>query len=152
MIETSRLKIYAASEEQMRDFIASQTCETLKIAYTEMLNGSKANPDKWEWYAIWMIELKDGAHIGELCFKGLSQEGVAEIGYGILDDHQGHGYATEAISALVEWALHQHGVICIKAEIEEHNIASERVLEKTRFSKTGEKGEEGPIFVRLKTV
>ncbi len=32
-------------------------------------------------YEIWMIELKNVTHIGELCFKGLDPNGIAEIGY-----------------------------------------------------------------------
>ena len=77
MIETKRLIIYAASKEQMEVFIAEQTADVLKAAYAEMLEGALAHPDQWDWYAIWMIELKDGTHIGELCFKGLSENGAA---------------------------------------------------------------------------
>ena len=150
MIETKRLKIYPASKEQMEAFIAAQSVDVLKAAYTEMLNGCLAHPDQWEWYAIWMIELKDGTHIGELCFKGLSEEGTAEIGYGIAEDYQGHGYATEAVSALLDWAFKQPGVSRVTAETEESNIASQRVLKKSGFIPTGEIGEEEPLFVRKK--
>ena len=152
MIETKRLKIYAASREQMEAFIAAQSVDVLKEAYTEMLNGCLAHPDQWEWYAIWMIESKDGTHIGELCFKGLSEDGIAEIGYGIAEDYQGCGYATEAVSALADWALTQPGVTCVTAETEESNIASKRVLEKSGFAPTGRMGEEGPLFVRRITI
>ena len=148
MIETKRLKIYAASKEQMEAWIAAQSVDVLKAAYTEMLDGCLAHPDQWEWYAIRMIELKDGTHIGELCFKGLSKDGSAEIGYGIAEDYQGCGYATEAVSALVDWALHQPGVTCVTAETEENNIASQKVLKKSGFIPMGEIGEEGPLFVR----
>ena len=99
-----------------------------------------------------MIELKDGTHIGELCFKGLNEEGSTEIGYGIADNHQGHGYATEAVSALAEWALHQSGVTCVTAETEESNIASQKVLKKAGFVPTGQVGEEGPVFARSITI
>ena len=152
MIETKRLKIFAASGEQMEAFIAAQSDDVLKAAYTEMLNGALTHPDHWEWYAIWMIEKKDGTHIGDLCFKGLSEDGSAEIGYGIAEDYQGHGYATEAVSALVEWALHQPGVTCVTAETEETNIASQKVLKKAGFVSTGQAGEEGPLFARRITI
>ena len=79
MIETERLKIHAASQEEMEQFIESQMIDVLKLAYTEMLNGCLNNPNQWEWYAIWMIELKDGTHIGELCFKGLDSNGIAKF-------------------------------------------------------------------------
>ncbi len=147
-IETKRLKLYAASREQMEAFIAAQSVDLLKAAYTEMLNGCLTHPDQWEWYAIWMMELKDGTHIGELCFKGLSEEGSAEIGYGIAEAYQGCGYATEAVSALVEWALNQPGTMCITAETEASNIASQTVLKKTGFRPTGVNGEEGPRYAR----
>ena len=152
MIETSRLNIYAASQEQMEKFIASQSVDVLKTAYTEMLDGCLAHPAQWEWYAIWMIELKDGTHIGELCFKGIDETCSAEIGYGIAEDHQGCGYATEAVSALAGWALNQPGVSCVTAETEASNIASQRVLEKSGFIPTGKNGEEGPIFARRITI
>ena len=150
MIETKRLKIYAASEEQMEAFIAAQSVDVLKAAYTEMLEGCLAHPDEWEWYAIWMAELKNGTHIGELCFKGITEDGIAEIGYGIEEDYQLCGYATEAVSALVDWALHQPGVMCVTAETEETNIASQRVLKKSGFIPMGEIGEEGPIYRKAK--
>lgn len=151
MIETNRLKIYAASQEQMKAFISEQAIDALKEAYTEMLNGCLLHPEQWDWYAIWMIELKDGTHIGELCFKGLSDEGVTEIGYGIAEKYQCCGYATEAVSAVAGWALKQPDVMCVKAETQEDNIASQRVLEKSGFEPTGETGEEGPLYVRKKT-
>ena len=69
LIQTNRLKTYAASKEQMESFIEKQSVDVLKRAYTEMLEGAIRNPNQWGgWNAIWMIELKDGTHIGEMCF------------------------------------------------------------------------------------
>ena len=150
MIETNRLKIYTASEEQMKAFIAAQQTDVLKAAYTQMLDGCFAHPDQWEWYAIWMIELKDGTHIGELCFKGLTKDGITEIGYGIEENFRGCGYAAEAVTALADRALTRPGVSCITAETEASNIASQKVLCRAGFMPTGETGEEGPLFVRKK--
>ena len=150
MIETNRLKIYAASKEQMEAFILEQSDDILKAAYTEMLDGCLAHPDRWEWYAIWMIELKDGTHVGDLCYKGLNADGSVEIGYGLEENYRGRGYAAEAVCAMVDWAFRQPGVTCVTAETEETNYASQRVLRKAGFIPTGETGEEGPLFVRGK--
>ena len=144
MLETKRLKIYAASQDIMEQFIAAQTVDVLKAAYTEMLNGCLAHPDQWDWYAIWMIELQDGTHIGELCFKGLSADGIAEIGYGITEEYQNNGYATEAVKAILEWAFSHPAVIAVEAETDSENTASIRVLEKCGFAPNGIIGEEGP--------
>ena len=146
MIETENLKIYAASQDEMENFIESQINEVLKAAYTEMLNGCIENPEQWEWYAIWMIELKDGTHIGELCFKGLDSNGVVEIGYGIMEQYQEHGYATEAVKAISAWAFQEPKVTAIEAEIDDKNIASKKVLEKCGFVFTGKNGKEGPRY------
>ena len=143
MIETNRLKIYSASQENMEAFIETQTVEILKSAYTEMLNGCLANPDQWDWYAIWMIELKDGTHIGELCFKGLSADGIAEIGHGISEDYQNKCYATEAVKGVLEWAFSRSEVTAVEAETDPDNTASKRVLEKCGFALNGVIGEEG---------
>ena len=146
MIESKRLKIHAASQEEMERFIQTQTIEVLKFAYTEMLGGCLNNPDQQEWYAIWMIELKDGTHIGELCFKGLDANGIAEIGYGICEEYQNNGYATEAVKAVVEWALNEPDVTAVEAETDPENAASKRVLEKCGFVPNGKIGEEGPRY------
>ena len=150
MIETKRLKIYAASKEQMETFIAAQSDDVLKAAYMEMLNGCLAYPNLWVWYAIWMIELKDGTHIGELCFKGMDGSGSAEIGYGIADRYRGCGYATEAVTAAVAWALNQNAITCVTAEANRENIASIRVLEKSGFELTDRIGKEGSIYGKSK--
>ncbi len=146
MIETKNLKIYAASQDEMEKFIELQTNDILKTAYTEMLNGCIENPEQWEWYAIWMIELKDGTHIGEMCFKGLDSDGVVEIGYGIMEQYQDHGYATEAVKAISNWAFQEPKISSIEAEIDSKNIASKKVLEKCGFVFTGTNGKEGPRY------
>ena len=148
MIETKRLKIYPAAQEQMEAFAAAETDAELKKAYKEMLDGCLKNTDQWEWYAMWMIELRDGTHIGDLCFKGLGENGVVEIGYGILEEYQGQGYAAEAIGEAANWALQQPFVSRVEAETAPDNRASQRVLEKCGFLPTGTVGEEGPRYFR----
>ena len=105
-----------------------------------------AHPGEWDWYAMWMIEKMDGTHIGDLCFKGLREDGIAEIGYGILEEYQGQGYATEAVQAACRWAFLHPDVRSLEAETDAGNTASQRVLEKCGFRPNGTFGEEGPRF------
>lgn len=150
MIETERLVIYPAEREQMEALIASETNDELRIAYQEMLAGCLRDPGGWEWHAVWMIELKDGTHIGELCFKGLEADGAAELGYGIAEAYRGHGYAAEAVKAVSSWAFEDPAVTAVEAETAADNIASQRVLEKCGFAASGKVGEEGPRFILLR--
>jgi Acetyltransferases, including N-acetylases of ribosomal proteins len=146
MLNTERLCIYPASREKMEAMIASEQDEELKKAYTEMLEGCLRRPGQWDWYAIWMIEKTDGTHIGDLCFKGLQENGIAEIGYGILEAFQGQGYATEAVRAACRWAFLNPDVTSLEAETDAGNAASQRVLQKCGFRPNGTFGEEGPRF------
>ena len=148
MIKTKRLRIYPATREQMEAFLATETDANLKTAYTEMLEGCLRYPDQWQWYAMWMIELRDGTHIGDLCFKGLGANGTVEIGYGVLEEYQGQGYAAEAVDAVVVWALDQPDVTRVEAETAPDNRASQRVLDKCGFLPSGTFGEEGPRFFK----
>ena len=148
-LETERLRLYVASRVEMEQLIARQTDEELRKAYQEMLDGYLAHPEQGEWYAIWMVTRRDGVQVGDLCFKGLNEDGSVEIGYGINDEFQGQGYATEAVIAAVDWALKQNGVSRVEAETEPNNAASQRVLAKCGFVPNGLIGEEGPRYVRL---
>ena len=148
MIETDRLRIHTTSQDEMERFIEAQTNEILITAYKEMLQGCLEHPEQWVWYAIWMIELKDGPPVGNLSFKGYHSDGSVEIGYGIMEGYREHGYATEAVEAVVMWALKQPGVTCVEAETEPDNRASQRFLKKCGFVPSGIMGKEGPRFVK----
>ena len=147
ILKTERLRIYPANREQMEALITSAPDAELQKAYGEMLDCCLQHPHQWEWYAAWFIELKDGTHIGDLCFKGLDDRGTTEIGYGIIDEYQGRGYAAEAVQAAADWAFQHPETAAVEAETEPGNKASQRVLEKCGFAPKGEYGEEGPRFI-----
>ena len=151
MIETERLRVYPASREQMEAMIDSEQDAELKEAYTEMLDGCLKHPDQWDWYAAWMIEKRDATPVGDLCFKGLGDDGVAEIGYGILEEYRGQGYAAEAVQAVCRWAFRHSELRALEAETAPENTASQRVLEKCGFRTNGSVGEEGPRFARTRS-
>ncbi len=150
MLEDERIRIYPASRKQMEQAIASETDEELKKAYGEMLEGCLAHPDQWDWYAMWMIEQADGTHVGDLCFKGLAAGRNPEIGYGILEEYRGQGYATEAVKLALRWAFMHSEIHAVEAEADPDNTASQRVLMKCGFRLNGETGEEGPRYIVLR--
>jgi RimJ/RimL family protein N-acetyltransferase len=90
------------------------------------------------WSGPWQICVRDDKDssadtvVGAIGFKGGPDDAnQVEIGYGITESARGFGYATEAVTALVELASRQ-GVTVI-AETETHNDASERVLQRCGF-------------------
>ena len=150
MMETERIRIYPAGREQMERMIAAERDEDLKKAYGEMLAGSLAHPEEREWYALWMIERRDGTPIGDLCFKGREAGRNPEIGYGLLEAFRGRGYAAEAVRLGLQWAFRHPEVEAVEAETDPDNAASQRVLEKCGFRALGILGEEGPRFIKEK--
>ena len=148
-VETERMYLYPLSDEEMRLVIEKESDPEMKQAYTEMLEGSLSNPDKRIWYAIWNMELKDDPEtiVGDFCFKGFGDDGVIEIGYGLKEEYRHHGYMTEAVKAITEWALSQDGVKQVEAETDAENIDSQKVLFQSGFASNGKMGEEGPRFV-----
>ena len=84
------------------------------------------------WLRTWnFILTEENIRIGGACFKGEpNEDGMVEIGYGIDEQFQNKGYATEGIRALVDWASKQKKVLFVIAEIEKENITSIRIAEK----------------------
>jgi [ribosomal protein S5]-alanine N-acetyltransferase len=77
--------------------------------------------------------------VGTIGFKGLpNAQKTVEIGYGINASHWGQGLASEAVGALVQWAFSTNYAARVTAQTAVNNIASQRVLEKNGFAKTGE--------------
>ena len=149
MIATERMKIYPISIDEMKEIVEKEKNEILKIAYNEMLEGCLKYPDNYIWYTLWFMELKNSNNeiVGTLSFKGIDDNGIVEIGYGINDGYENKGYMTEAVQAIAKWASIQPNVKQIEAEAEEINVASIRVLEKSNFVSNGIIGREGIRFV-----
>lgn len=84
-IETARLCLTLASNEEMERIITAETDAELKKAYGDMLQGSQEHPEIRELYDMWLVKLKEapGTVIGDMCFKGLADDGMVEIGYGM---------------------------------------------------------------------
>ena len=138
------------TNEEIRALMGKTENEDLRQAYDEMLSGCEANPEQRIWYAPWKISLKkEDTYIGDIGFKGLQENHAVEIGYGILKEYEGQGFATEAVKALTEWAFANEEVYFVEAETAPENMASQKVLEKNGFSADGE-GEEGLRYVREK--
>jgi RimJ/RimL family protein N-acetyltransferase len=72
-----------------------------------------------------------GALIGDcaICVDA-HQPRQAEIGFTLSPAHQGHGYATEAVRGLLEYAFFTLGLHRVIGNCDARNLASARVLER----------------------
>lgn len=159
MIETERLLIKPLSAEKLikhikfPDELAKELGfkpskalidkETQEAIINDLLpNIVDLNKDSL-FYTMWIIiEKKEKAIIGGICFHGQADEREeVEIGYGIDDEYMNKGYMTETIQSLLTWLEKRKDVSIVKAETEQTNISSIRVLEKTGFKQFNRVGD-----------
>jgi RimJ/RimL family protein N-acetyltransferase len=79
-----------------------------------------------------ITRLSDRRAVGGLGFKGQPDGGRVEIGYGLAPSARGHGYAAEAVIALLSVAA-GHRLSMVIAETTLDNIASQRTLVRAGF-------------------
>lgn len=109
------------SYEQARSFVDGQARQALGAG--------------GEWLQVAVTRRETGEVIGDLgvCVVDES-EGVVEIGFTVAQSAQGRGYATEAVSAMIEALLAQANVQSIVAVTDERNAASVALLRRVGFS------------------
>ena len=108
--------------------------ERARYAIETMAAADPAEPG-WFQYAV---ELKAGrTHIGDVGVNLNDNRMQAEIGYTIAPDRQGHGFATEAVRAVLERLFTVQGLHKVSAECDARNIASARLLEQVGFIREG---------------
>lgn len=118
----------------LRDFIVSPDVSAEWMAALQ----SATRADPWK-YGFAVVESESGLVIGNAGFTGPPDlEGRVEIAYGIVPEHQGRGYATEAARALVAYARADNRTRTICAHTLPTRNASTRVLEKCGFRFAGE--------------
>lgn len=82
--------------------------------------------------------------VGSVLFHGRpGDDGVAEMAYGIEDGSQGHGYATEAVTACVAWALAQPECRAVRATTTVWHKGSKKLLEKVGMQLVAKRQEQG---------
>jgi RimJ/RimL family protein N-acetyltransferase len=157
-IETRRLELIPASEEALRGELtgsaalaAALHCEVPSTwppdlydadAVNYSLNWLLAHPAQaaWSFYYIVRRGHANGRSllIGAGGFKGPADaEGVVEIGYSIVRDHQRLGYATEAVEGWLRFAFASKEVKTVIGQTLPSLIASIGVLEKLGFRFAG---------------
>ena len=93
-----------------------------------------AHPGTWCQLAL---ELKEGgAHIGDVVIKVLAEDPKqAEVGFTLAPEHQGRGYATEALRGLLAIAFDALGLHRVIAITDALNAPAAALLERVGFRK-----------------
>jgi ribosomal-protein-alanine N-acetyltransferase len=153
MIETERLELHLLNEEQLRLWIedisalekelnCSYQGESLEGHFLEVVKyqyeAARREPENFCWHSFWfLIRKTDRVVVGSSSFHGVPDEKQeVEIGYGLGEKHRHHGYMTEAVKALCDWAKKQKNVSHVIAETDLDGFASQKILKTCGFTET----------------
>jgi len=159
-IQTSRLVLVALLPEEIEALIAGD------LARFAALSGFRFPPDNptigdlpWHLKAIqaderhlaWrirvIVERSSKMVVGSINLKRPpSDAGDAEIGWGLIENVRGKGYATEASAAVIRWAQQQPGVASISATIPDDNHPSQRLAQRLGMVRSSERRRDLPLW------
>jgi RimJ/RimL family protein N-acetyltransferase len=120
--------------------------ESLPVVGTR-LRKTPADAPWWNWL---VVSHEDGMAVGSVAFGGKPDAaGAVLIGYAMYPGQEGHGYATEAVRAMVEWAFAQPDVTTVRALAPVWNTPAVHVAEKVgmRPVASDEDDEVGEVLV-----
>lgn len=133
-LETNRLKIIPCTKETYQ--IAKNQNYDNGPEISTHLEQLIRDPSLLYWGSWIVVRKSDDLVIGDIGFKGKPDGNkMVEVGYGFLEKYWNNGYATEAMSALIQWAFDTTKVKKVKAETMQDNCGSIRVLEKLGMKK-----------------
>ncbi|MEQ5052848.1 GNAT family N-acetyltransferase [Klebsiella michiganensis] len=119
----------------------------------ETWEGIRRVQARWDKYNFswWAIKEKSSRVIvGAACLQHLANVDGAplEIGWRLIPEHNGKGYATEAAQAIVDYAAEQVGATYLVAVADPENIPSQRVMQRLGMTyKTIEQHYDVPCVV-----
>jgi [ribosomal protein S5]-alanine N-acetyltransferase len=141
VLETERLQLrhlrpddlaamheYLGDAETMKYYPAPYSREFIK-------RGIEQNLDRYKKYgyglfAVALKSLEDLIGDCGLVWQDLPHGRELEVGYHFHRDHWGHGYATEAAKACIDYAFSNAGVDRVISLIRPENVPSQRVAER----------------------
>ena len=125
-----------ASDPAVTRFLAWQAYDRVE-PLNAFLRECLANWEKGDGHLAWLLCLKGTdtpiGSIGLTCEGG----GRALFGYALGRKFWGHGFATEALTSAVDWALAQPAIFRAWAYCDVENPASVRVMEKAGLVREG---------------
>jgi RimJ/RimL family protein N-acetyltransferase len=100
-------------------------------------------PQDAGWLLRPIILAENDEVVGYLNFhRAPDERGMVEIGYTLLPDARGRGYAIEAVRAAFEWAQRAHGARVMRASVAPTNERSINLITKLGMTHVGEQWDD----------
>jgi len=134
-------------DEQMHTFTggAPLSLDQLRSRYRRLVAGRSS--DETELWFNWIVRLGGAQPVGVLQATVTADGTRADVAWEIGVPWQGHGYASEAATALVRWLI-DSGLTDVRAHIHPEHLASARVAARAGLAPTTDL-VEGEVVWRL---
>lgn len=93
----------------------------------------RRSPNGRERWLNWVLRLPGGELVGSVQAT-VQPDGQADIAYELASAHWGHGLATQAVAAMLQELVAQHGVQGLWAVLKRANLRSLRLLQRLGFA------------------
>lgn len=147
-IESERLVLFPYTLEKLRLFNRDLAAfeETFGVTYRgeeldfllkdflkRLETEIEEDPGNYLFFTEFLIVLKESDRIiGSVDYKYVPVNGVTEVGYGLNPRYEGHGYMTEALTALLAFGK-KLGIETVRADTLKENKKSQNVLKRCGF-------------------
>jgi RimJ/RimL family protein N-acetyltransferase len=106
-------------------------------AQTAVANFSASDPDRAGWFQYAIERTEDRRLIGDVAVHLHDNLMQAEVGFTLAPAHQGQGYATEAVHAVLDRLFRVQGLHKVTGECDARNTASAHLMERLGFTREG---------------
>jgi RimJ/RimL family protein N-acetyltransferase len=114
-----------------RPWLAGYPIEGTLVAAEAFLRTVDAGIDPGPYGMYQLVRQGDSMVVGDIGFHAPPDSaGTVTVGYGLATKARGQGYATEALKAIIGWALTQPNVRWVEADTAHGNVPSQRVMER----------------------
>ncbi|HEX8069676.1 MAG TPA: GNAT family N-acetyltransferase [Pyrinomonadaceae bacterium] len=133
IVEDAEFIVRLLNEPAFLQYIGDRGVRTLADARAYLMQGPLASYEKFG-FGLYLIELRAARVPVGIC--GLLRRDVlddADIGYALVSEFRGQGYAREAAAAVVAYARDALGLARLAAVVDPDNHVSIRLLERLGF-------------------
>ena len=116
------------TSDTVRRFLFDDRCVSLEETRS-FIEASIASFEQ-SGYGLWLVFLRGAEPLAGFAGFLSSTSGAPNLIYGIRNELCGNGYATEAATVVLWYASETLGLRLVKADVDEPNVESIRVLEK----------------------
>ncbi|MFB6188852.1 MAG: GNAT family N-acetyltransferase [Halapricum sp.] len=139
-----RVNLHTVEEEDLDAFARARSDPDLRLP---LCIDSPANRDALETFyeetisddeGAWFVAAVDDETVGAVMFTAVDDsDGVGDLAYWILPEHQNEGYGREAVSLLLDYGFEELRLNRAQADILATNEPSRGLLESLGFSQEG---------------